>query len=376
MNMRPVKNHGLDRWRVDFGKELLPNGKWQRRVKFFENQADAKAAMQRAGKDRLDVGKRWADLPAERRVEIVTILDEMENAGVTARQVWDTYRAEKMVTENEATKRTLRQCIEELIKSRRGANRRENYVKGLESYLNQFAKGREDKRVDSFTVRDIEAWFDSRKEANSTRASNLFRLSSLFDMAWRRGFATENVVLRVDRVSVEAKAAQIFNVEQCANILQWVKTNEPDFLGWVSLALCAGLRPEECDKVDVADLNFKNNTVRITGEMSKVRIRSRIVHFTPSAEAWLKLAVQSGARWKMPHATRRRHLRRLRDWLKLEKWPQDILRHTAASHMMAHFEDVGKVARELGNSEKIMHQHYKELVTKADGDRFVGLLPG
>ena len=61
--------------------------------------------------------------------------------------------------------------------------------------------------------------------------------------------------------------------------------------------------------------------------------------------------------------------------LGFEAWPKDILRHTAASMLMATWEDEGKVAATLGNSPTILHAHYRELVTRAEAKRCWGIGP-
>jgi hypothetical protein len=59
----------------------------------------------------------------------------------------------------------------------------------------------------------------------------------------------------------------------------------------------------------------------------------------------------------------------------LKRWPQDVLRHTAASNLLAHHQDVGKVAAFLGNSAGILLTHYKALVEKEDAEKFMKLMP-
>jgi len=59
----------------------------------------------------------------------------------------------------------------------------------------------------------------------------------------------------------------------------------------------------------------------------------------------------------------------MRGKLGFDTWPKDILRHTAASMLMATWEDEGKVAATLGNSPSILHAHYRELVARAKAER-------
>jgi hypothetical protein len=343
-------------------------------VRFFKSETAAKAFAARAAQDRAEIGRRWSDLPAHRRHATLETLAEMEAAGQTLQGVWNAFRAERLKAADTTNRKTLREVIDELAETKRRTQKRENYVKGLVWYCRRFARGREEMTVDKVTEHDVEAWFAERKEALSTQASNLFRLSCMFSLAVRRGYRADNPCDRVERITVEERPPQIFSVHRSAKILIRAAKREPAFLNWVAMCLCAGLRPEEADKVGPEHLELERGVIRLSAAISKVRT-SRIVHLTPSARAWLTLAQRLGSRFKMPHATRRRCQRRLREWMKLPKWPQDILRHTAASHLLAHFQSFSHVGMELGNSETILRKHYRELVTKEHGDAFVAMEP-
>jgi hypothetical protein len=56
--------------------------------------------------------------------------------------------------------------------------------------------------------------------------------------------------------------------------------------------------------------------------------------------------------------------------LNLKIWPTDLLRHTAASYLLALHKDAGKVANMLGNSPQILLSHYHDPVTEADCKAF------
>jgi integrase len=268
----------------------------------------------------------------------------------------------------------LGECIEETLVAKRQAQRRASYLGSLEQYLRAFASGRERKRIDEMTVADIERWFASRHEAPVTRASNLGRLSAMFDLAWRRGYIIENPCRRVERVHVEAKPPVILTIRQAAKVLIHIKRRQPRGLAWFALALMAGVRPEECDRLSWGDVDLDRGIVTVDAAASKVRQR-RIVHLQPAAVAWLRLAGGLGAELPLPHVTRRRYLRDLRDRLGWKAWPQDILRHTCASYLMALWQDAGRVAAELGSSPGILLRHYRELVRREDAERFWRLIP-
>src|SRR6185437_8565406 len=108
----------------------------------------------------------------------------------------------------------LSQAISETIASRHGLNRRKDYVHGLELYLNAFARGRESMPVHQFGPKQIEAWFNSRNEAATTRNSNLGRLSALFGHCWRKGYIAENPCKRVEAASVDKHTPTTLNHRQ------------------------------------------------------------------------------------------------------------------------------------------------------------------
>ncbi|MCP5523587.1 MAG: hypothetical protein H7A46_18775 [Verrucomicrobiales bacterium] len=66
----------------------------------------------------------------------------------------------------------------------------------------------------------------------------------------------------------------------------------------------------------------------------------------------------------------------MRDRLGFKAWPQDVLRHTAASQLLALRKDAAAVALELGNSPQVLLTHYRELVTREQAAEFWGISSG
>lgn len=77
----------------------------------------------------------------------------------------------------------------------------------------------------------------------------------------------------------------------------------------------------------------------------------------------------------LARTARVRGIKRFRAVLGLKYWPQDILRHTAASMMLAHRQDAGYVAKQLGNSPGILMRHYMEIVERDVAEKFWALTP-
>lgn len=363
------ENHGRTRWVVDW---LTKEGDRERR--FFGSKAEAEAEASTLNHQRRHTGEVWLGLNSDQRNELLSVFDEIAGTGRSLREVWQGFQRHASAG-GTGVVRTLAECIEETIQAKELARRRPTYISSLNAYLKAFAKGRTQVRIDALGVADIEKWFNSRKEAPATRAANLGRLSAMFDLAWRRGYIQTNPCRRVERVHVEPKPPKILSVGEATQLLSLVRHRHSRGLAWFALALMAGIRPEECDRLSWAVVNLDQGIVTVDAAASKVRQR-RIVHLQPAAVAWLRLAKALEADLPLPKVTRRRYQRAIREDLGWKKgWPQDILRHTCASYLMAAWQDAGRVAAELGNSPGILLRHYRELVRREDAENFWKVLP-
>jgi integrase len=113
-----------------------------------------------------------------------------------------------------------------------------------------------------------------------------------------------------------------------------VRVQKPNEIAFFTLAMFAGIRPEELEKITWKSVNLQSGFVTIDSAASKVR-RRRIVHLEPNAIQWMHLAESCDSRLPIGRMTRRRYLDYAERWLGFEGWPQDCLRHTCASYLLA-----------------------------------------
>ena len=266
----------------------------------------------------------------------------------------------------------IREAVEELLRVKAACGLRPTYLVGLRQYLMLFCKGREEQPLHSFTEHTIEEWLTARKEGPGIRAANLGRLGSLFSYARRKRWISESPVGFVEHHRIETKPPRILSIEEARKALTWTVKNKPRCVPWLCLGLFAGIRPMEVQRLDWPSVDLDRGIVTVDASASKVRHR-RIVPLEPNCVAWLK-AHRSGSVC-LPHVTKRRYQRRLRKVMGWTRWPQDILRHTAASYLIARYQDAGKVARSLGNSAGILLRHYVELAPKEQAEEFFSIVP-
>lgn len=269
---------------------------------------------------------------------------------------------------------TLGEAITRTLAAKKLANRRKRYLDNLKFFLNFFAKGREQIALDSISPEAIEKWLAEKKYTANTMRGCLGRLGSLFGYATRRGWIQHNPMTRIDRPTMEQRAPKILTVEESETLLRKCKLEAPRALAFLTLALFAGVRPEEFRGISWENVREEYAYIEINAEFSKVRSR-RIVTLEPNASAWLKYAHSIGSLLPVTIHQKGNFVRTFKRLLKMERWHADILRHTAASFLLAKHQNPGTVSFWLGNSPGILLTHYKSLVTREQAEKFFSILP-
>jgi integrase len=358
----------LVQWMLDYYEGA------KRKRTFHKSRAAAEAARDEIKEQHKHTGQSWLDLTPEERNDLMLVVSESRERKVTIRQVWEAYKSGKL--DAAPIKRcTLKDAIVETIKWRRGENLRERYLKELEAYLKKFAIGRNDMFLDQIGVAEIQSWFDGRTEALSTKRANIGRLGSMFDVVWKQGYIKENPCLKLPTVKLRQGPPTIFSPKQAEQILEIAREETPAILPYIVLGMFGGVRPEELEKLKWGDVDAKHGTVTIDVASSKTS-RRRVVPLHGTPLKWLKICKAGGAADLVvpSKVTLRRHRRKIRDAAKIE-WPQDILRHTAGSYLLALHKNANSVANMLGNSSRILERHYKDLVTETACEEFWALTP-
>jgi hypothetical protein len=108
----------------------------------------------------------------------------------------------------------------------------------------------------------------------------------------------------------------------------------------------------EITRLSLEKIDLDRKLLTIDAAASKVRHR-RLVNLHPTCVAWLNLGGQLRV-----ETNRRRRMDALKEAARIEEWPHDVLRHTAASHLVA-LHGARTAAEMLGNSETMLFKHYR-----------------
>ena len=338
----------------------------KRRRKFFRTPAAARAYAADLNRERADLGALFVALTPAQKAELVAVWQEASAAGLSLRAALDHYR--RHLASPAVACPTLGDAIDALVTAKELANRRPDYVVNLEVYLRAFARGREALPLSAVTPDIVESWLALARRSSS-RATRLGRLGTLFSFAVRRGWLAHSPTDRVDRVSIERQPPVMLTVAQCQTLLTHARERAADALPFLALALFAGVRPSELMRVAWSDVDLPAARLTIAAAASKIR-RRRLVDLPPNCVAWLRL----GGKLPLP-AERWRYVRTgLAAHLGM-KWTADVLRHTAASMLLARDQDAARVALQLGNSPAVLLTHYRALATREDARAFFAIAP-
>lgn len=257
-------------------------------------------------------------------------------------------------------------AINEYIQSKELSNRSPHYTRHSKRTLVKFSRGRETTSFAAITHLEIEE-FLSRFKNPATRRTYKAVLSSFFAFGVRRGWRPDNPCARIDNITVERSVPRILTPEQVDRILAACPVQiRPYFV----LTVFVGVRPMEVTspfrRLEWKAINLETRAVSIIGKR-----RHRMAPIEERAYCLLKQHENRIGPVCPSYATVSRWMRLKAAPLIGEKtWPVDVSRHSAASYLMAKYEDAGKVSNWLGNSPDILFSNYHRLVSKVDADRF------
>ncbi len=342
----------------------------QRRRFYFKTKPLAEQKARQLVEDRAGFGSVWLELEPRERAEVCAILAEMRGRSVKPREVWEAFKRGDVRGVVASVK--VEAAITAMVAAKRGENLRENYLTDLVRCVRQFAAGRTESLVSAFTKSDVEAFIAAPASPN-TRSTRRGRMLAFFSFCHEREWTAGNVAAGIKKPKVDRQPPRILSIAECRALLAYVEKEQPHALGWFVLGLFAGIRPEECDVVRWADVDFDRGKVRLKAETHKTR-KGHTVELPANAFAWLVHAQEIGAEQPIAHTTRRRAQRLARVALGLAAWPQDVLRHTFCSYGSAHLGHVA-TARIAHHSESVLERHYKDEVTLQDAKEFFSIEP-
>lgn len=275
-------------------------------------------------------------------------------------------------------RKSVRQVVDEFIADKQAKGRGERYLSDLRYRGNKFASafGCDIAELKGATIEDflLSLKLSAQSYTNFRRV-----LGTLFAFAKRRGYLLKDhdELDRVEKLRPDNGEIAIYTPDEFSRLL---RAANAEFLPSLAIGGFAGLRSSEIERLDWKEVRLEERFIEIKKGKTKTASR-RLVPVVENLAEWLApFAKNTGPVW--PHA---------HDWfydaqqataaatavegLGAVGWKHNALRHSFISYRLAAVQDVNQVAMESGNSPVMIHKHYKQLVSRAEGGRWFGIRP-
>jgi hypothetical protein len=266
------------------------------------------------------------------------------------------------------SEKTVQAVVDELIQTREKDGSSIRHIDDLRSRLDRFAAALKCPvgEVNAARIQDFLLSLNlAPRTVNNFRTS----ISNLMTFArMRRYLPADSAPLReVPEVKEPHREVGIYTPAEADRLIEQAS---PEFLPYVVIGAFAGLRQSELDRLDWADVGEKY--IRIRGAERRTK-STRLVEIQPNLLAWLK-AMRQPKGPIVPFANVCNQLTRLtRKAVVSQK--HNALRHSYGSYRLAMVQDAAKVSFEMGNSPKMVFEHYREIVTPEEAKSWFGITP-
>jgi len=208
--------------------------------------------------------------------------------------------------------------------------------------------------------------------SNRTRANHRALIVSLFNFARMQRYVSRDHAEEIAEVPKPKFLSGQVEVYTAAEFSRLLLAADEDLRPALAIAGLAGLRVAEISRLDWRDVKLTERVIVVGDRIAKTASR-RVVPICDALASWLA----PSAREFGPVSPAEGEARGVGEalinrWYRLASrakvtWKRNALRHSFGSYRLAVTADFARVAAEMGNSPAIIHQHYKSLVTEAEG---------
>ncbi|MEP6667845.1 MAG: tyrosine-type recombinase/integrase [Chthoniobacter sp.] len=270
-------------------------------------------------------------------------------------------------------RKTIAKVYEEFLASKISDNASTRYVQDIRSRLGRCSRHfAED--ISDLTTAELENWLAALNVGPVARNSARSLLITLFNFARQKGYLPKSQPTEAEAIPVAKELPTtigIFTPIQMTSLLSAASDENRPYL---AIGAFAGLRHAELMRLSWDEVHISHGYIEVTAAKAKTAQR-RIIPIQPNLKSWLKrIAKSKGPLFSGDGSRFLRKVTRTAETCGFD-WPQNGLRHSFASYRLAKCRSAAEVALEMGNSPRMVFQHYRELVTPADSDSWWEIAP-
>jgi integrase len=157
-----------------------------------------------------------------------------------------------------------------------------------------------------------------------------------------------------------------------AEMARLLNAADPDFVPYIALIAFGGVRSAELHKGLLWEaINFGRGYIVVSAAIAKAGRKRKIV-MSENLLQWLQpYRVKSGPIFNIDP---RKRIAKVVEASRL-KWKRNGLRHSFGSYRMEQTKNEGQVALEMGNSPKVVKDHYFEIVDERTAREYWSIKP-
>lgn len=226
----------------------------------------------------------------------------------------------------------------------------------IKSILGRFSAHCGKRNLHTIGRHEIELFLLGLGVGPQTRINNARTISRLFSWAGVR----DNPVKITDRVH---RTPPTFEPDEVERIFAVAKSDFPELVPMLALQWFAGIRPTATHTMQWSDINLDHKTIVIRPDINKLREPDLVEGLTKEFWAWASR--QADKRGRIAHPNHKKLTQALHRKLGygagkgMRRWPEDVARHSCASHLFPIVKSIDAVAKTLCHrGARVTLKHY------------------
>ena len=266
---------------------------------------------------------------------------------------------------------SVREAVEKFRAAKHAEGLSAMYLKDIRGLLGDFARDFQCP-LSSIQPEDLRDYLNGKRVGLVSKENRRRMLVVLFNFAKAQGWLHANQETAADALGTYKIKQRDVEIYTPAELSKLLNATDADFMPYLALIAFGGVRREELHKgLSWGAINFDRATITVPASVAKTGRKRKIVMNENLLQWLLSYRVKSGPIFaKDPR-------KRIAKVLKVSgvKWKRNGLRHSFGSYRMEQTKNEGLVALEMGNSPKVVKDHYFEIVDEHDAKAYWSINP-
>lgn len=352
----------------------------------FSTKAEAEERAREIEADFRMEGVEGLALSAELRVEALKAETKLKPHGKTVMDAVNFYVAHLAAEEKKKRSQTIHALAEEWHQAKKAQQAkgilRERTVTDIGVTVGTLQKQWGSLRIAEMTTEHFEKYLDGLEVKQQTYANIRSQFSQFFNWCISKNYTGENPLKKIE-VELATRDVEILSVKEAKRLMEKCETKFPELMVYHAVCLFGGLRPTEAKLLKWEEIHMDERQITVLQQTSKVK-ETRNVQIEETLLHWLKSYNGKRSGFIVKQKGFRTATEKFRIALGYKignenkegpKWVEDILRHSYASYWLPKYNHRGQLAEQMGNSLKMIKDHYKRVVKASEVDAFWNILP-